>query len=121
MLKRVIDAPTNHPYGMSGRINPPAYYIMNFIFQAGNAQLVATGIVPSQTPNLAKVTFSNGQAAGVTISPAKLERYWNVLEDGNLSPKFLTAEGRLVPTFEVKNIGGTLMIVEAASNRPIVL
>lgn len=94
---------------------------MSFIFQSGNATLVATGIVASQTPNLAKVTFSNGQAAGVTISPAKLERYWNVLEDGNLSPKFLTPEGRIVPTFEVKNIGGTLMIVEAGNSRPIVL
>lgn len=93
-----------------------------FTFSTGNAQLVATGISASQTPNIAKVTFSNGQVAGVTVKADKIERYWNVLPDGNLSPKFLTPEGRIVPTFEVKNLNGTLMIVEAAaSNRPLVL
>lgn len=93
-----------------------------FTFSTGNATLVATGITASQTPNLAKVTFSNGQVAGVTIKAEKLAKYWNVLPDGNLSPKFLTPEGRIVPTFEVKNLNGTLMIIEGgAGNRPIVL
>jgi|LauGreDrversion4_2_1035121.scaffolds.fasta_scaffold497365_1 hypothetical protein len=91
-------------------------------FSLGNAQLIATAIGPSQTQNLAKVTFSNGQTAGVTVKADKIERYWNILPDGNLSPKFLTPEGRIVPTFEVKNLNGTLMILEAtAGNRPIVL
>lgn len=90
--------------------------------QVGNAALVATGVtVSATTPNIAVVTFSNGQKAGVTIKADKIDRYWNILPDGNLSPKFLTLEGRLVPTYELKNLNGTLMIVEAGQNRPIVL
>lgn len=90
-------------------------------FSTGNATLVATGISASQTPNLAVVTFSNGQRAGVSISPAKFDKYWTLLPDGNWQPKFVSADGRIVPTFEVKPINGTLMIVEAGASRPIVL
>jgi hypothetical protein len=91
-------------------------------FSSGNAALVATAIGPSQTQNLAKVTFSNGQEAGVSISAEKFDRYWNLLPDGQWQPKFLSADNRIVPTFIVRNLSGTLMIIEAsAGNRPIVL
>lgn len=91
-----------------------------FQLQLGNATLVATGIQRSaENPSMAVVTFSNGTVAGVSISPAKLSTYWNVDGD-NISPKFLTPEGRLVPTFVVKSInGGKPVIVEASSNKPL--
>lgn len=91
-----------------------------FNLQLGNASLVATGIRRStENPSMAVVSFSNGTEAGVSISPAKLATYWNVDGD-NISPKFLTPEGRMVPTFTVKAInGGKPVIVEAATSKPL--
>jgi hypothetical protein len=117
-----MDAPTNHPSEILGGYNPPSQYTMAFVFQTGNAGFIAQSIEASQTPNLAKVTFTNGQVAGVSVKADKISRYWNVLPDGNLTPKFLTEDGRLVPTFEVKNLNGTLMILDsAAGSGPIKL
>lgn len=92
-----------------------------FQLQLGNAALVATGIRRStENPSMAVVTFTNGTEAGVTISPAKLSTYWDVLADGNVAPKFLSADGKLMPSFTVKAInGGKPVIVEAASSKPL--
>jgi hypothetical protein len=91
-------------------------------YKIGNAQLIATAIEPSPVnPSMVVVKFSNGTEAGCTISPAKLSKYWNVLPDGQLSPKFCSADGRMLPTFTVKSInGGKPVILDAdGSNKPL--